>query len=129
LKADVIICTAQIPGKQAPLLIRKETIEAMVPGSVIVDLAAASGGNCELTNANSILTHKGVIIIGKVDYPSMLPMDASRMYSNNLVNFVRLMIDKDGNLNIDWNEEILKSTCITHDGKMVSDRLLSAVKS
>lgn len=129
LKADVIICTAQIPGKRAPLLIKKETVEAMIPGSVIVDLAAYSGGNCELTVANSIERHHGVTINGKVDYPSGMPMDASRMYSNNLANFLKLLIDNNGNLSIDWKNEIINNTCITRDGKIVNERLLSLQKS
>jgi NAD(P) transhydrogenase subunit alpha len=129
IKSDVVICTAQIPGKKAPLLVHKETVEMMIPGSVIIDLAAQTGGNCELTMANSNINHNGVIIIGKVDYSSMMPMDASRMYSNNLVNFVKLLVDKEGKLKIDWNDEIIKGTCITHEGKIVNDRLLSALKS
>ncbi|HEX2395136.1 MAG TPA: NAD(P) transhydrogenase subunit alpha [Bacteroidales bacterium] len=128
LKSDVIICTAQLPGKKAPILIRKETVELMNHGSVIVDLAASTGGNCELSNANSTILHKGVIIIGKVDYPSMMPMDASRMYSNNLVNFVRLLLDNDGNVSINWNDEIIKSSCLAHEGKILNERLLSAMK-
>jgi len=100
----------------------------MNPGSVIVDLAASTGGNCELTTENSTITHKGIIIIGKVDYPSMLSMDASRMFSNNLVNFVRMILDKDGKLSLNWDDEILKSTCLTHEGKVTNERLLSSAK-
>lgn len=127
-KADVVICTAQIPGKKAPLLVLKETVETMNPGSVIVDLAAPTGGNCELTVANTNTKHKGITIIGRVDYPSMMPMDASRMYSNNLVNFLKPMLDGEGNLRIDWEDEIIRSTCLTHEGKIVNERLLSSVK-
>jgi len=128
VRSDVIVCTAQIPGKKAPLLIQKDTVEMMNPGSVIVDLAASTGGNCELTTANSTITHKGIIIIGKVDYPSMLSMDASRMFSNNLVNFVRLILDKDGKLSLNWDDEILKNTCLTHEGRVTNERLLSSAK-
>ncbi len=129
LKSDVVICTAQIPGKKAPLLLHKSTVEMMMPGSVIVDLAASTGGNCEVTEFNEIINHMGVIIIGKVGYPSVLSMDASRMYSNNLVSFVRLLIGKDGSLSVDFNDEIIKNTCITHEGQVVNQRVLSLVKS
>jgi NAD(P) transhydrogenase subunit alpha len=125
IRSDVVITTAQIPGKKAPVLLHTKTVELMVPGSVIVDLAASTGGNCELTVHNSIIHHKDIVIIGKVDYPSMLPMDASRMYSNNLLNFVRLMLDGNGNLKPDWNNEIIRNTCITHDGKIVHEKIIN----
>jgi NAD(P) transhydrogenase subunit alpha len=128
LRADVIICTAQIPGKKAPLLIRKETVENMIPGSVIVDLAASSGGNCELTVYNSTVSHQSITIIGKVDYPAWMSMDASRMYSNNILNFIKLLIDPSGNLILDWNHEIVKNTCITHDGNIVQERLIKTTQ-
>jgi len=124
LKADVIICTAQIPGKKAPLLLQTRTVEMMSPGSVIVDLAASTGGNCELSVHSSIVHHKDIVIIGKVDYPSVLSMDSSRMYSNNMLNFMKLLIEPSGNLTIDWNNEIIKNTCITHEGKIVNEKLL-----
>jgi NAD(P) transhydrogenase subunit alpha len=129
VKSDVVICTAQIPGKKAPILLHQSTVEMMTKGSVVVDLAASTGGNCELTQVNSTFTHKGVIVIGKVDYPSMMPTDASRMFSNNLVNFTRLLISKEGNLAINFNDEIIKSACITHEGQIVNQRVLSIVKS
>jgi NAD(P) transhydrogenase subunit alpha len=128
IKSDVIICTAQIPGKKAPRLINKETVESMLPGSVIVDLAAPNGGNCELTVANSTITYRNVIIIGKVDYPSLMPMDSSRMYSNNLVNFIKLLLDNNGNLSIDLNDEIVKGTCLTHEGRVVGEKFIQTVK-
>lgn len=127
-KSDVIICTAQIPGRKAPVLISKDTVESMTPGSVIVDLAAPSGGNCEITVANTTVNHKGVTIIGKVDYPSMLPMDASRMFSNNLINFFKLLPDDQGNLKINLDDEIIRNTCLTHDGRIMNERLLPAQK-
>ncbi len=121
--ADVIICTAQIPGKKAPVLITAKTVESMSAGSVIVDLAASTGGNCELTVHNSNMVHKGVMIIGKVDYPSSLTMDASRMYSNNMVNFIKTITDASGNYKADWNNEIVKKSCVTHDGKIENERI------
>lgn len=124
-KADVIICTAQIPGKRAPLLLRSDTVEAMAPGSVIVDLAASSGGNCELTKNNEIIRHQDVTIIGRSHYPALMPLDASRMFGNNLFNFTRLLINTEGGINLNWEDEILKNTCLTHDGKLLNERVLA----
>jgi NAD(P) transhydrogenase subunit alpha len=121
--ADVIICTAQIPGKKAPLLITKQTVESMAAGSLIVDLAASTGGNCELTVHNSNIVHKGITIIGKVDYPSNLSMDSSRMFSNNVVNFIKTITDTAGNLKPDWNNEIVSKSCVTNEGKIINDRI------
>jgi H+-translocating NAD(P) transhydrogenase subunit alpha len=122
-KSDVVICTAQIPGRQAPVLLKKETVEAMRPGSVIVDLAASTGGNCELTKNGEILLFNQISIIGKSDYPSDTSSDASKMFGNNLINFLKLLIDKEGKLSLDFNDEIIKSTCACHLGNIVSERL------
>ena len=124
-KASVIICTAQIPGKRAPLLIRKESVERMTPGSVIIDLAASTGGNCELTQDNKTIEHQGVTIIGKSDYPTTMSIDASLMYGTNLVNFLKLLIGENGELNLDFNDDIIKGTALTHNGELVSDRVKS----
>jgi len=121
-KADVVICTAQIPGKKAPILLQRKTVEAMQPGSVVIDLAASSGGNCELSRNNEHVVHHGVTIIGRSNYPVSLQLDASRMYSNNLTNFTRLLIDPDGDLKLNWNDEIVKNTCLTHDGAIVHEK-------
>lgn len=125
-KSDVVICTAQIPGKKAPVLLRKEAVELMKPGSVVVDLAAGTGGNCELTQHDHIVTHHNIILIGKTDYPSMMPVDASFMISNNLANFLKLMIGPDGKMNIDWDNEIIRSTCVTRNGNVMNSRLKAA---
>ena len=124
-KSDVIICTAQIPGKKAPLLIRKETVEAMTPGSVIIDLAASSGGNCEVTENDKTVTYSGVTVIGQSNYPSTMPADASKMYGTNLINFTKLMFDDEGNFNINMEDEIVKGTCLTHQGEIVNERIKS----
>lgn len=122
-KSNVIICTAQIPGRNAPVLIEKATIEAMKPGSVIIDLAASTGGNAELTeNGKTVIKH-GVTIIGNSNYPTDMPNDASRMYGNNLVNFLKLLIDENGGLKMDFEDEIVKGTCMIHNKEIVSDRL------
>ena len=122
-KSNVIICTAQIPGRKAPLLIEKTTVEAMKPGSVIIDLAASTGGNCELTENGKTVEKHGVIIIGNSNYASEMPNDASRMYGNNLINFLKLLIDEEGGLKLDFEDEIVQVTCMIHNKKIVSDRL------
>ncbi|MFN2378919.1 MAG: Re/Si-specific NAD(P)(+) transhydrogenase subunit alpha [Bacteroidales bacterium] len=124
-RASVVICTAQIPGKKAPVLVRKESVERMVPGSVIVDLAASTGGNCELTQDNKTIEHHGVTIIGQSNYPVTMSIDASLMYGTNLVNFLKLLIGENGELNLDFNDDIIKGTALTHNGELVSDRVKS----
>jgi len=124
-KSNVVITTAQIPGKKAPLLITKDTVENMLPGSVIIDLAASTGGNCELTKNNELVIHNGVKIIGNSNYPSTIPTDASKMYGNNLINFLKLVIDSDGNLKLDFNDEIVRGTCITHNKTIINERVKS----
>lgn len=123
VKSSVIICTAQIPGKKAPVLIEKATIEAMKPGSVIIDLAASTGGNAALTEDGKTIEKYGVTIIGNSNYPTDMPNDASRMYGNNLVNFLKLLIDDEGRLKMDFEDEIVKGTCMIHNKELVSDRL------
>lgn len=125
LKSDVIICTAQIPGKKAPLLLKKETVGLMEPGSVIVDLAASSGGNCELTKDNETVLFEGVRIVGQSSYPVTMATDASRMFGSNLTSFVRLIAGTGEKPNLDWDDEIIRETCLTHDGKIVSKRISS----
>lgn len=123
LKSDVIICTAQIPGKKAPLLIRKETVDKMLPGSVIVDLAASTGGNCELTENDKTVIYNDIKIIGESNFPSTMPVDASKMYGTNLINFTKLLFDDEGNFNINMEDEIVKGTCLTHNGEVVNERI------
>lgn len=122
-KSNVIICTAQIPGRKAPLLIEKTTVETMKPGSVIIDLAASTGGNCELTEDGKAVEKHGVTIIGNSNYASEMPNDASRMYGNNLINFLKLLIDDEGGLKLDFEDEIVKGTCMIHNKQIISDRL------
>ena len=123
VKSDVIIATAQIPGRQAPVLIKKETVDAMKPGSVIIDLAASSGGNCEYTQNDKSVLVNGVTIIGKSDFPSDMPSDASRMYNNNMINFLKLLISKEGQLNLDFKDDIIRGTCLTHKGEIMNERI------
>ncbi len=127
VKSDVIICTAQIPGKNAPLLIRKETVEAMAPGSVIIDLAASTGGNCEVTKNNETVVHNGVKIIGNSSFPSDIPTDASRMFGKNVINFLKLVITPEGGLNLNWEDDLVKGTAVTHGKEIVHERIKSII--
>ncbi|MGB8492430.1 MAG: Re/Si-specific NAD(P)(+) transhydrogenase subunit alpha [Bacteroidales bacterium] len=120
MQSDVIIATAQIPGKKAPVLILKETVQAMRPGSVIVDLAASSGGNCELTQNNKTIRVNGVTIIGKSDFPSDMASDASRMFGKNIINLLRIIIDKDGNMNLNMQDDIISCTAVVHKKEFIS---------
>ncbi len=127
VKSNVVITTAQIPGKKAPLLIRKETVEAMAPGSVIIDMAAGSGGNCELTKKDETILYNQVRIIGNSNFPSKMPADASKMLGVNFRNFLALFIDDEGNINIDFEDDILNSTCITHKGEIKNERVAEVI--
>jgi NAD(P) transhydrogenase subunit alpha len=124
VKSNVVISTAQIPGKKAPILIRKETVEAMAPGSVIIDMAAGSGGNCELTKKDESILHNQVRIIGNSNFPSKMPADASKMLGVNFRNFMALFIDEENNINLNFEDDILRSTCITHEGEIKNERVL-----
>jgi NAD(P) transhydrogenase subunit alpha len=119
--ADFIISTAQVPGKPAPRLITRQMVEDMKPGSVIVDLAAESGGNCELTQAGQVVHHNGVTILGPANLPATLPLDASRMFARNLANFI-LEITNEKGFTMDWNNEIFAETCVTCNGEINQKR-------
>jgi NAD(P) transhydrogenase subunit alpha len=123
VSSNVVITTAQIPGRKAPLLLTKETVQAMSAGSVIIDLAASSGGNCELTRNAETITHNGVTIIGKSDYPSDMSSDASKMFANNVLNFLKLIIGKEGELSLNFSDDIVKGACIVHNGEIVNEKL------
>ena len=123
IAADVVIATAQIPGKKAPVLLLKETVNAMKPGSVIVDLAASSGGNCELTQNGKNVVVNGVNIIGKSDYPSDMSTDASKMFGCNIINLLKIMVDKDGNLNLNMQDDIINGTTAVHGKEYISQRV------
>jgi NAD(P) transhydrogenase subunit alpha len=122
--ADVVITTALVPGKRAPLLITKEMVATMKPGSVIIDLAAEQGGNCELTQAGKELFVNGVTIVGPINLPSTMSYHASQMYSRNIASFLSLLINKEKQLNLDFTDEIIKGCCITHDGKVLMKEVL-----
>jgi NAD(P) transhydrogenase subunit alpha len=124
-KADIVITTAQIPGKKAPILITTEMINAMRAGSVIIDIAAATGGNTELTKDNETVSHKGVRIVGNSALATTVPADASKLYGKNVLNFLQLITDKDGKLNLNWEDDLVKGACITHNGEIVNERVRS----
>lgn len=127
-KSDVIITTAQIPGRKAPVLITKETVAAMKKGSVIVDLAASTGGNCELTENDKIIsTPGGVTIIGNSNLPSTVPFDASKMFGKNVLTFLKLILN-DGKINLNFEDDLVKGTCITHNKEIVNEKLKEVVK-
>jgi len=129
VKSDVIICTAQIPGRKAPLLVSKETVEKMKKGAVIVDLAASSGGNCELTKNDEVVQFQGKTIIGQSNYPAQTPLDASRMFGKNVFNFLKLIIGEEGVLNLNFEDDIVKGTCITHKGELYNERVKSVIEN
>lgn len=116
---DVVITTALIPGKPAPRLITKETVATMRPGSVIVDLAAEAGGNCELTKPGETTVQHGVTICGPINLAATMPVHASQMYARNITELLKLLV-KDGQLNLNFDDEILKGACVTHDGKVMT---------
>jgi NAD(P) transhydrogenase subunit alpha len=125
-KADIIITTAQIPGKQAPILVTTSMIEAMKKGSVIIDLAAATGGNTELTKNEQTVMYKGVAIVGNSDLPASMPYDASKLYGKNVWNFLQLIVDKEGKINLNFADDLVKGACITHGGEVVNERVKGA---
>jgi proton-translocating NAD(P)+ transhydrogenase subunit alpha len=129
--SDVVITTALIPGKRAPILVTTEMVEAMQPGSVVVDLAAERGGNCELTRPDETVIHKGVAIIGPSNPASLVPYHASQMYSKNITTFLMHLLGKDGasqpSLPINTEDEITRETLLTHQGAVVHARLRELV--
>jgi NAD(P) transhydrogenase subunit alpha len=124
-KQDVIITTAAIPGRDAPLLITAEAVRSMQPGSVIVDIAAETGGNCELTRAGETVEENGVKVIGPVNLPSEMAPDASSLYARNLANLLELIVDE-GNLKLDFSDEIVAGACLTHEGEIRNERAKGA---
>jgi NAD(P) transhydrogenase subunit alpha len=120
-KSDAIITTAAVPGRAAPRLISEETVKNMAAGSVIVDLAAETGGNCEVTVPGEIVERHGVTIIGTLNLPSTIPVHASQMYSKNVQNLLALLIDANGQFVLDLNDEIVRGTVITNEGELLHE--------
>jgi NAD(P) transhydrogenase subunit alpha len=122
-KADIVITTAQIPGKKAPVLITRAMVETMKAGSVIVDLASSSGGNTELTRDEDTVQYKGIAIVGNANLPSAMPSDASKLYGKNILNFLKLLRGPEGEIQLDFSDDILAATCVAHGGAITNDRL------
>lgn len=127
-QADVVITTAQVPGKKAPLLVTEEMVAQMKPGAVIVDIAAEQGGNCACTQPGKDVQHNGVTIIGPINLPSSMPVHASQLYAKNISTLVQLMI-KDKNLNLNFEDDIIDAACITHAGEIRNSRVKEALAS
>jgi NAD(P) transhydrogenase subunit alpha len=121
--SDVVITTAQVPGKKAPVLVTDDMIAQMKPGSVVIDLAAEQGGNCEGTEPGGHVVRHGVTLIGPINLPSSLPVHASQMYARNLLALVQLMLNKDGTLNLNFADDILRDACVTHAGEIQNQRV------
>lgn len=125
-ESDVVITTAAVPGKKAPLLVTSEMVQRMVPGSVIVDLAAERGGNCELTRADEIVQQYGVTILGPTNLPSTVPYHASQLYSKNVSNLLTYLMGKEGQLKLDLADEIVRGTMLCQNGAITNDALKPA---
>lgn len=125
IKSDIIITTAQIPGRKAPLLISDEVLQSMKNGSVIVDLAAATGGNTSRTKNNEEVLYEGVKIIGNSNLSSNMPSDASKLYGKNIYNFLKLFFDQEGNYSLNFEDDLIEGTCLCKDGEIINKWVLS----
>ncbi len=124
--ADVIITTAQVPGRRAPVLMEEPAVDAMKRGSIIVDLAGATGGNVSVSKADEVVERNGVVIMAPTNLPGSVPVHASQLYSRNVTSFLNLLI-KDGELHLDMDDNIVGPSCVTHDGKCVNERVAAAM--
>ncbi len=125
--SDVVVTTAQVPGRKAPVLVTEDMVAHMKPGSVIVDLAAEQGGNCECSEPGKDVVKHGVTIIGPINLPSSMPIHASEVYAKNLSALLALMINKDKQLEINFADDILDGSCVTHNGEIRSERVKQAL--
>jgi H+-translocating NAD(P) transhydrogenase subunit alpha len=126
--ADVVITTAQVPGRRAPLLMTEEAVAGMKRGSLVIDLAGATGGNCALSKADEVVEHEGVTIMAPTNLPASVPVHASQLYSRNVTAFLSELI-KDGELVVDLNNDVLGPSCVTHGGEVVNSRIASALST
>lgn len=127
-RSDILITTAQIPGKRAPVLITETMLQSMRKGAVVVDIAAATGGNTPFTKNNETVLYNGVTIVGNSNLPSTMPADASKLYGKNLLNFLALIVDKEGKLVLNFTDELVSGACICHDGQITNERYISMLK-
>ena len=126
-KADIIITTAQIPGKKAPILITDAMLKSMKPGSVVIDLAAATGGNTSVTKNNETIVYEGVTILGNSNLASDMPSDASKLYGKNILNFLQLIITKEGALELNFEDDLVKGCCMAHEGAVANERVAALI--
>jgi len=126
-KADIVITTAQIPGKKAPVLITDEMLNGMKPGSVIIDLAASTGGNTLQTKNDKTIQYNNVTIVGNSNLPATMPGDASKLYGKNVLNFLQLIVNKEGGLNLNFEDDLVKGTCVVHGGEVTNERVKQLV--
>jgi len=126
--ADIVITTAQIPGRQAPLLITEDMVKSMRPGSVIVDLAAETGGNCALTKAGETVVADGVQILGPTNLPATIPVHASQMYSKNITTLLGEFVDKEGKVALDFENDVIGPATVTHAGEVKNERVRQAMQ-
>jgi proton-translocating NAD(P)+ transhydrogenase subunit alpha len=124
--ADVIITTAQVPGRRAPILMEEPAVNAMKRGSIVIDLAGATGGNVTVSKADEIVERDGVTVLAPTNLPATVPVHASQLYSRNVTSFLNLLI-KDGELHVDMNDNIVGPSCVTHEGKWVNERVAAAL--
>jgi NAD(P) transhydrogenase subunit alpha len=124
--ADVIITTAQVPGRRAPLLITQEAVEGMKRGSIVIDLAGSTGGNCALSQPDVRVERDGVTILAPTNLTATVPVHASQLYSRNITSFLSLLV-KDGQLQIDMNDDVVGPSCVTHDGQIVNQRVAASL--
>ena len=117
-QADVVITTALIPGRPAPVLVTEEMVKAMKPGSVIVDLAAPQGGNCPLTEPGRTVIKHGVTLVGETNLPALVAADASALYARNVLDFLKLVIDKEGQFKVDLEDDIVAACLMTQGGEV-----------
>jgi NAD(P) transhydrogenase subunit alpha len=122
-KADIIITTAQIPGRKAPILITQEMLNSMRKGSIIIDLASSTGGNTPLTKDNETVSYNGITIIGNSNLARMMPADASKLYGKNIINFLQLITGNDATLHLNLEDDLVKGTCIMKEGSIIHERL------
>ncbi len=128
-KADIVITTAQIPGRKAPVLITKEMIAQMKNGSVIIDLAAVTGGNTECTKNDETVVVNGVSIVGNSKLPGSMPSDASKLYGKNILNFLQLIVTKEGSLHVNFEDDLVLGTCVAHEGKITNERVAGLINN
>ncbi len=126
--ADVIITTAQVPGRRAPVLMEEPAVDAMKRGSIVIDLAGSTGGNVSVSKADEVVERDGVVIMAPTNLPGSVPVHASQLYSRNVTSFLNLLI-KDGELHLDMDDNIVGPSCVTHEGKWVNERVAAAMQA